>query len=104
MAYVNHYEWLEQHFESFCDGLQIKPVFYKGCVQGILACDGDKCEQYKNRWENAGVPYVHGAAIYLITKMAPFSSEVRNTANGFVEPGQWVIINYERFKPFLADA
>jgi hypothetical protein len=107
MAYINQYTWLDANLETFFDRLQVKPVYYKGCIQGIISCDGDKCEQYKYAWEDAGVPYVHGCAIYMLTKIAPFSDEVRygmKTDGKFVSPSDWVINNYQRFIEFLPAA
>lgn len=107
MPYINHYMWLDANLEAFYDAIQVKPVYYKGTIQGIISCDGDKCEQYKHKWELAGVPYVHGAAIYLLTKIPPYTDEVRNgpATNGqFVNPGDWVIASYLRFKEFLPPA
>lgn len=95
----NHYEWLEENLPKFFEKLGIDYSNY--C--GIIVADGDKCGQYQRIWEFYNVPFYHGAAIYLITKISPYCDEVRDTENGWVAPHDWVIKNYEKFKPFLED-
>ena len=92
---TSHYYWLENNLEDFFKKLQID--YYPG----IIRCHGDKCYGYRSTWEANDVPFFHGVAIYLLTYERPFDKEVRDTPNGWVPPCQWVIDNYERFKPFL---
>jgi len=55
--------------------------------------------QFKAKWRDAGVPYEHGVAIYLLTYVEPYSTEVRVTPQGWVAPEDWVVKNYfGRFK------
>lgn len=91
---MNTYEYLNKHF----------PLFYQSVVgnskdmaNGIIVCDGDKFQQYESEWKKHGISLEHGAMIYLISKDSPFSSECRQTVNGFVPVEQWVIDNYKRF-------
>lgn len=66
----------------------------------------DKTHQYREVWKAAGIPFNVGVLLYLLTFTYPFTLEVRATANGFVEPAQWVIDLYEndmRVKQFLAE-
>jgi hypothetical protein len=105
MAYINHYKWLDEHLGTFFSNLEIPTHLYS--VQGAISCDGDKVEQYKDAWEDAGVPYVHGAAMYLLLKIPPYSNQVRNgsaTGGKFVSPRDWVIDNYVHFKHLLPPA
>jgi hypothetical protein len=96
---MNHYEWLEENFPNFLSKLGLEEqIKYSNA---IITADGDKCYGYKFVWENNGIPFVHGCAIYLISKIYPYSEEVRETKNGFVAPSVWVINNYERFKGCL---
>ena len=94
----SHYDWLEEHFSDFVNkvGSDI------GWCGGLVGTHGDKGYQYKDSWKSANIPFSHGMAIYLLTYLPPFSKEVRNTDNGFVQPHLWVIENYNRFKPFLS--
>ena len=90
----NHYAWLEQNL----------PDFFKHCGvsfkdnAGIIAAHGDKCSSYRNRWERHNIPFYKGVAIYLLSYCKPYSNEVRNTKNGWVDPCTWVIKNWEKFK------
>lgn len=97
MAYVNHYPYLEAHLFDFMAKVGVNVDSCKG----LISAAGDKCHQYQRKWEDAGVPFQHGATIYMLTYCDPFSDEVRETGNGFVAPAQWVIDNYPKFKPFL---
>ena len=45
----------------------------------------------------------HGFCLYLITKIKPYSDEVRETNHGFIRPEQWVIDNYIKYKNYFND-
>jgi hypothetical protein len=98
MAYVNHYPYLESHLFTFMEKVG---VLHVDSCRGLISAAGDKCRQYQYQWEKNGIPFQHGAAIYMLTYCAPFSDEVRETGNGFVAPAKWVIDNYPKFKPHL---
>lgn len=95
----NHYVWLENNLHIFFENLNLSG--YINNIPSIIACDADKCYGYKYMWENEGIPFFHGIAIYLISKIKPYSEEVRDTKNGWVNPEKWVIASYNRFKPHL---
>lgn len=63
-------------------------------AKGLHFAYDDKCDQYKQEWEEAGVPYEHGVMIYMLTFVSPFSENVRSTKNGWVAPEEWVIDTY----------
>lgn len=92
----SHYDWLDENLSTFFEKLNLK-------VCGDILAHGDKCYCYRTTWEQVGIPFPHGVAIYLLTYRNPFSSTVRDTINGWVKPDQWVIDNYEKFKPFLPE-
>lgn len=94
---MSHYTWLDNHFPAFLQSLGIDPKM----GAGLSVAHGDKCYGYKEQWEEAGLSFPHGVAIYLITHLAPYSREVRNTDSGWVAPADWVIANKERFLPHL---
>jgi hypothetical protein len=96
---MNHYDWLEENLPVFFEKVGLEK--YSEFIPGILTADGDKCYGYKTAWEKNGIHFYHGVAIYLISKFAPFNSEVRQTENGWVDPCSWVIENKERFLPLL---
>lgn len=94
---MSHYDWLNENLKEFFDGVGINIDYHKG----VIVAHGDKCYGYKHAWEQAGIPFEHGVAIYLLTYFNPFADEVRQTDDGWVDVKQWVIDNYPKFKRFL---
>lgn len=93
----NHYTWLDLHLEAFFLHVGLN----KSEVEGIVSAHGDKCTQYREDWEKSGVPFFHGAALYLLTYCVPFTSCVRETKDGWVAPSKWVVEQYPKYKDFL---
>lgn len=91
----SHYDWLAENLQDFYKKLNIDSG-----NRSIIA-HGDKCYGYRDKWNEANIPFPHGVAIYLLTYEKPFDKESRNTKNGWVDPWKWVIDNYKRFKPLL---
>lgn len=92
---LNHYKWLEQHLPAFFAALGV-------CYSpGIITAHGDKCYSYRREWEQAGIPFPHGVALYLLCYERPYSSEVRQTPAGWVAPSDWVVANYQKFREHL---
>lgn len=96
--FESHYDWLEVHLMGFFKKIGIDTNINNS---GIISAHGDKFYSYRSGWEEAGVPFFHGAAIMLASYCQPYSKEVRETEHGWVQPDKWVIDNYERFKQFL---
>lgn len=95
---TNHYDWLEKHLPTFLDSVG------KGdwiSARGLISAHADKCYSYRSRWEEEGLHFFHGAAIYLLSYLSPWSTEVRETKGGWVAPADWVIQNKDRFLPHL---
>jgi hypothetical protein len=86
----SHYHFLDDHFNTILTRM--------GCTDyvnrfGNFSASGDKYSQYQTQWEDAGVPYFHGAAMYHLMELL-YSHEVRETKHGWIHPYQWVIDNY----------
>lgn len=96
-AQESHYAYLDREFLNFLDNLGIQPKGY----EGLIAAHGDKCYSYKDTWKAGGLEFPHGVAIYLLTHIHPYASEVRNTDDGWVPPERWVLENKARFEPHL---
>lgn len=94
----NHYDWLDKHLMEFFKKIGINTEVNN---EGIIVAHGDKFYSYRYSWEEAGIPFFHGAAIMLAGYCQPFSKEVRQTDHGWVQPDKWVIDNYHRFKEYL---
>jgi hypothetical protein len=97
MREINHYKWLEEHLPSFYKRLGMEQDY----SSGIITAHGDKCYSYERTWDEHGIPFHHGVAIYLLSYERQYSKQVRNTANGWVRPDDWVIANYPLFKEHL---
>ena len=92
---MNHYQWLENNFLTFAQSLGVQGF------EGDITAHGDKCYSYKETWKKAGIPFAHGVAIYLLSFYQPYSKQVRQTQNGWVQPDQWVKEKYFAFRPHL---
>lgn len=95
----NHYEYCERILPGLFQNLGISYADNGG--RGIIVAHGDKCYGYKDDLEDKGIPFNHTAAIYLLTYCRPYSQQVRSTAAGWVDPKEWIIRNYNQFKPHL---
>lgn len=95
----NHYKWLQENFPKFLIKLGINPKYYKG----MITSDGDKCYSYVDSEERFNIPFNHFVALYLLSKISPYSDEVRQTVNGWVDPFKWIPENYNRFKGYLEE-
>jgi hypothetical protein len=96
---IDHYKWLEKHLPAFFAKLNLDWELNAG----IIGAHGDKCYSYKPDFEEAGIEFPHGVAIYLITYLRPYSAEVRETDHGWVDTCQWIIDNKDRFLPLLPE-
>lgn len=92
-AEVNHYKYIDEHFATFLEKLGLNPDL----AAGAGAAHGDKCYQYRDTWEKWGISFEKGCCIYLLTYYAPFSTTVRDTPKGWVDPSHWVIANRNKF-------
>lgn len=93
---MNHYEWCEKNLKTFFSRVNID-VSQK-LIDNLMVCDGDKIYQYKYKFEKNNIPFFHGVAMYLMLDFPPYSSQVRETQNGFISPSDWIIENYPKFK------
>lgn len=97
---ISHYDYLEM----------ILPKFFKDVGvdwesnAGIISAHGDKGYGYKHQWEDSGIPFPEGMAVYLLSYVSPYSETVRETDSGWIDPGQWVIDNYDTFRDHLETA
>lgn len=97
----NHYKYLDNFLVAF-----LKKVFAEKFNQyahndGLIVAHGDKCYQYRNEWEAAGIPFNHGVMIYLLSYLNPYADTVRQTANGWIPVETWVIERYPEFKEII---
>jgi len=94
----SHYGWLEDNLVQFFKNLGREDAKW---WPGII---GDKGYQYKDAWQKNGIPFEHGMALFLLSCLRPYrKTEVYdwldNPQGKKVE--QWVIDNYQKFKPYL---
>lgn len=90
---IRHYRYLDM----------VLPIFSKlvkfvepSCIlePGIITAHGDKCYQYEDRWNEAGVPFNRGTLLFLMTYTAIMDMEKSKSC-------EWVIKNYGRFRSIL---
>lgn len=93
----NHYKWLENNLPSFFESVGLNPDH----AIGSISASGDKCYSHSYIFEKNGLHFYHGVSIYLILGFTPFSEQVRNTENGWVDPFQWIIDNKDQFISIL---
>ena len=93
MKYQSHYDYLEANLEQFAKdaGAQCAEN-----LSSLIVADGDKCYQYKRQWENGGVPFYHGTALYIISRLPPFESTIDRW-----KMNEWIISVYPTMKQFL---
>lgn len=99
MKYENHYEYLHNHLMKFFDDVLGKEHYYN---DGCIAAHGDKVRQYYSFWEKNGIHRYHGAAIYLLMRVA-FFDDVYPVSKDKIKPEQWVVNNYTKYKHLLPD-
>lgn len=93
MELVNHYKWLEKYLPTFWKAVFDKSLEESGCA-GIISAHGDKGYQYKSDWEDAGIPFPHGMAIYFMT----YTEKMDRPKH---ESCEWVIENYRYYSDLL---
>lgn len=93
----NHYKYLDLVLPDFFKKVGINWDWNAD----IVGAHGDKGYGYKDKWEKHRIPFHKGMAVYLMTYCRPYAKEVRETEQGWVDPSDWVIENYEKFEHFL---
>lgn len=88
----SHYDWLFKHLPAITAKLDCRDLV------GAIVAEGDKCYSWQEDWKAAGIPFPHGVAMYILSKWKPWSTEVRETAHGWVPVYNWIVENYPRFK------
>lgn len=94
---LNHYDWLDKNLATFLHNVGVDSEYSKT----LPSAHGDKCYSYRIFWESHNIHFFHGVALYLLTYCYPFSKECRETDKGWVSPVDWVIMNKDRFLPYL---
>lgn len=101
---MSHYDYLDREFMPFyhriCEAEGVQPNH--AVNEGIIVAHGDKCYSSQNDWEEHGLAFEQGVAIYLLSYIYPWAGEVRDTPKGWVDVKQWVVDNKDRFLPYLS--
>lgn len=93
---VDHYQWLDKHLNDFWIKVFGKSLNDSG-FGGVVSAHGDKAYGYKRRWENAGIPFPHGVAVFflLYTDLSTEEDSMRTC--------EWVIEKYPEYKKYLPE-
>ena len=94
------YRWLEDNLPTFFRAVGQRRSEH----QGLITDYGDKCYQYRESWKRDGIPFCHGAAIYLLSYTYPYNMQVRDTKDGWDDVETWVARNYAKFRKHLPPA
>lgn len=95
MEKINHYKWLDKHLDSFWMLVFNEQLCDSGCA-GIISSHGDKGYQYRDEWNENGIPFPHGMALYMLT----YTNKMDKPKH---ESCEWVIENYPKYKTFLPE-
>ncbi len=66
----------------------------------LSSIHADKARQYREYWEENGVPFLHGAFVYIMSYTKPYLDFSRETENGWVRPEEWVVKFYKENESF----
>lgn len=92
---VNHYKWLDKHLNQFWIDVFGKSLNDLFCG-GIVSAHGDKGRGYMRKWQESGIPFVHGMALFMLTYTNIMDEEKHKSC-------EWVINNYEKYSKHLPD-
>lgn len=96
VARRSHYDYLNSVIERFWVKVFDKTMDEMWC-SAIVIAHGDKCEGYKYEWSDLDIPFFHGVLLYLLTYTKIMDMPKH-------ESSEWVVKNYERFKPMILEA
>ncbi|MNV57542.1 hypothetical protein D3C71_1498790 [compost metagenome] len=89
----DHYSWLDKNLPEIFEGLGLDT---RDC-ESLIVAHGDKCYSAERVFQQNGIHFYHGCAMYLLTRVPPYCHEVRDTPNGWVDPFQWIVKNKNKF-------
>ena len=95
---ISHYNWLDYNLKPFLTKIGVNTDYYNN---GLISAHGDKCYGYSDKFEENGIHFFHGALLYLLTYISPYEKEVKETEKGWVDPSDWIVNNYPKYKKFL---
>lgn len=97
IRFTSLYNWLKNHFPLFwlkAFGEPISDDHFKKLVSD----NWGECDKFSAQWEQHGIPFYHGFAIFLLTTTSIFGETKKQFAC------MWVINSYPRFAPYMAAA
>jgi len=93
MEFRNHYTYLNMILTDFWIMVFNKTPEEMWCA-GIVSAHGDKCDRTNRDWKEAGIPFNHGALLFLLTYTKLMDYEK-------CEYSKWVIDNYPKYKDII---
>ena len=96
----NHYDFADRVLPTLLEELNLNPDFGRG----FSSAHGDKYYSLQDSIEAAGYTFNEGIIVALLSYISPYSTEVRDTSSGWVDPYKWILDNLERFKPLIDSA
>lgn len=96
VGHRSHYDYLNSVIERFWMKVFGKTMDEMWC-SAIVTEHGDKCSGYRYEWNDSDIPFFHGVLLYLLTY-----TKIMDVPKD--ESSEWVVKNYERFKPMILEA
>lgn len=96
LTYKSHYDYCNAILEKFWLKVFNKTPSEMWCA-GIVTAHGDKCYCSKSTWHDAGIPFHHGALLYLLTYTKEMDQEKHKSE-------AWVIEKYPHYLPMIQAA
>ena len=86
MKFSSHYKFIEHYSKQFSEKLNLPFE-----VEDLSCSDGDTVYGYTQLFKNNNISFNKGSMVYLLSKIPPYSSEVRDTVNGWVSVEDWFV-------------
>lgn len=79
----DHYGWLEENLPVIFQSLGLNTEL----CSSLITAHRDKCDSAKSLFEQHGIHFYHGCAMYLLGRVEPYCSEVRGARHnrGFLQ-------------------
>lgn len=93
-------KFLQKHLGTFYSRLGVSDLSEEE-IKTLIRGHGGECTIAAYNWAKQGISHAQGAMVYFLTFVHPYRLQVRETAEGWVDPFKWVEMNFDRFKDLL---
>lgn len=94
-GYENHYDYLDKVLPVFWVKCFGKTLEQSGC-DGIAVAHGDKGYQYREQWDQSGVPFFRGMLLYMLTYTNLMTHEKHHS--------RWAVVEfYHKYRDLIIE-